>query len=171
QPISTGSRLPQTLSPWVSIRADCSPAADPAKDFPQAGAQESWNQFWDNYASAISAYYGQDRLELGDMSAVNMMKAGGCPMLQAVPKDPMTGEIWCLGGADIFGPLSYLCPEARQYRYLTVGFEGAWHVGCRIRDFGFAVSSSWNEDFVGCGPGSGSKHLITRYSRPPLCVI
>lgn len=95
----------------------------PCQDFPQAGAQESWNQFWDDYAQTVSAYYGQDRLEVGDMSAVSIMKAGGCPMLQAVPKDPITGEIWCLGGADIFGPLSYLCPEACGCRNVTSDSE------------------------------------------------
>jgi len=95
----------------------------PCQDFPQAGAQESWNQFWDNYAEIVSAYYGQDRLELGDLSAVSMMKAGGCPMLQAFPKDPITGEIWCLGAADFFGPLTYLCPEACGCRNVTSGSE------------------------------------------------
>ena len=45
------------LAPLLSIKRTY---VTLAQDFPQAGAATAWNEFWDNYAAAITAYFGED---------------------------------------------------------------------------------------------------------------
>ena len=45
------------LAPLLSIKRTY---VSLAEDFPRAGAATAWNEFWDNYAAAITAYFGED---------------------------------------------------------------------------------------------------------------
>ncbi|CAE7742596.1 unnamed protein product [Symbiodinium pilosum] len=100
----------------------------PCQDFPQAGAATAWNEFWDNYAAAITAYFGEDRIQYANssISLAQTMKAGGCAALQANPIDAITGESYCFGAADLFGPLAYLCPESCGCRTYSAENQ-AWY--------------------------------------------
>ncbi|CAE7608948.1 unnamed protein product [Symbiodinium natans] len=127
-------------SPWYKQRAEgCAEMclserhqlmkALPCQDFPQAGAQASWNHFWDNYQLAITAYFGQDRIQYASpgFATAASIQAGGCDQLRLHRTDSITGEVWCLGAADLFGPLAYLCPESCGCRNVTSGSPMAYY--------------------------------------------
>ena len=93
----------------------------PCKDFPQAGAEDGWNHFWDNLDDIFAEFFGPNRMpyDKKDLEKLALIKAGGCPKLKANPIDKLTGESLCEGMAELFGPLAYLCPVTCGCQSLT----------------------------------------------------
>ena len=81
-----------------------------------ASNDETWRAFWNIYPVAVSYYYGADITQtqlwpLADQMVQTMLR-DGCAALQQFPRDPITNAAWCEGFAELFRPLSAICPQS-----------------------------------------------------------
>ncbi|CAK9064074.1 unnamed protein product [Durusdinium trenchii] len=73
-----------------------------------------WFMATSSWPRSRQNFYGTDRMDFSKYAAdtVVQMKAQGCSYLRTLPEDPVTGNTWCPGAKDLWGPLAYLCPES-----------------------------------------------------------
>jgi len=113
-------------SPWYKVKAqgcadsctariEIALAEQPCEDQPIG---EVWNEFWDGYATALSAFYGQNASQvaiwpLADSVSGNLRSAGCNGLL--VPElqmEVVTQAPFCQGQDSLFRPLAWICPRS-----------------------------------------------------------
>ncbi|CAE7655236.1 unnamed protein product [Symbiodinium sp. CCMP2456] len=73
-----------------------------------------WQSFWHGYEGAIIGHYG-DRVTTTQFfgwigSIAQDFLTYGCPILQILPTEILTGVSWCDGHPQLFRPLASMCP-------------------------------------------------------------
>ncbi|CAE7660819.1 unnamed protein product [Symbiodinium sp. CCMP2456] len=73
-----------------------------------------WHAFWHEYEGAIIGHYGEGVVGTQFFALLSGIAqdflSHGCPVLQTLPSEILTGVSWCDGQPQLFRPLASMCP-------------------------------------------------------------
>lgn len=73
-----------------------------------------WQAFWHQYDDALIGYYGEGVTQTQFFGLINStvqaFLTNGCPVMETIPTELLTGVSWCDGQPELFRPLASMCP-------------------------------------------------------------